>query len=58
MDVHKNENARLPPIHESVGDLILADSYLERGDIITLERERIKREAMTRRRLLHYSAAA
>jgi len=32
--------------------------YFGRGDIIMLERERIKRETITQRRLLHREAAA
>ena len=44
--------------HESIGNLTPADVYFGRGDIIMLERERIKRETITQRRLLHRKAAA
>lgn len=44
--------------HESLGNLTPADVYFGRGDIIMLERERIKRETIRRRRLLHRQAAA
>ena len=44
--------------HESLGNLTPADVYFGRGDIITLERERIKRETIKQRRLLHRDAAA
>jgi len=44
--------------HESIGNLTPADVYFGRGDIIMLERERIKRETITQRRLLHREAAA
>ncbi|WP_394889531.1 IS3 family transposase [Mesorhizobium sp. AaZ16] len=44
--------------HESLGNLTPADVYLGRGDIIMLERERIKRETIRQRRLLHREAAA
>jgi len=44
--------------HESLGNLTPADVYFGRGDIITLERERIKRETIKQRRLLHREAAA
>ncbi|MBA1145080.1 IS3 family transposase [Mesorhizobium neociceri] len=44
--------------HESLGNLTPADVYFGRGDIIILERERIKRETIKQRRLLHRSAAA
>ena len=43
--------------HESLGNLTPADVYFGRGDIITLERERIKRETIKHRRLLHQEAA-
>jgi transposase InsO family protein len=44
--------------HESIGNLTPADVYFGRGDIIVLERKRIKRETITQRRLLHREAAA
>ena len=44
--------------HESLDNLTPADVYFGRGDIIRLERERIKRETITQRRLLHRKAAA
>ena len=44
--------------HESLGNLTPADVYFGRGDIIMLERERIKRETIRQRRLLHRQAAA
>ncbi|NMA99358.1 MAG: IS3 family transposase [Phyllobacteriaceae bacterium] len=44
--------------HESLDNLTPADVYFGRGDIITLERERIKRETIKQRRLLHQDAAA
>ena len=44
--------------HESLGNLTPADVYYGRGDIIIMERERIKRETFRQRRLLHREAAA
>jgi transposase InsO family protein/transposase-like protein len=44
--------------HESLDNLTPDDVYFGRGDIITLERERIKRETIKQRRLLHRDAAA
>ncbi|MCK9549214.1 integrase core domain-containing protein, partial [Aquamicrobium sp.] len=44
--------------HVSLGNLTPADVYFGRGDIIMLERERVKRETIIRRRLLHRAAAA
>jgi transposase InsO family protein len=44
--------------HESIGNLTPADAYCGRGDIIMRERERIKRETIKQRRLLHRKAAA
>ena len=44
--------------HESLGNLTPADVYFGRGDIIRLERERIKRETIRQRRLRHREAAA
>ncbi len=44
--------------HESLGNLTPADVYYGRGDVIMLERERIKRETIRQRRLLHREAAA
>lgn len=42
----------------SFDNLTPADLYLGRGEIITLERQRIKRETIKQRRLLHREAAA
>jgi putative transposase len=44
--------------HESLGNLTPADVYFGRGQTIMLERERIKRETIKQRRLLHHKAAA
>jgi putative transposase len=44
--------------HESLGNLTPADVYFGRGQTIMLERERIKRETIKQRRLLHRKAAA
>jgi putative transposase len=44
--------------HESLGNLTPADVYLGRGPAILLERERIKRETIRRRRLQHQTRAA
>ncbi|MDZ5696698.1 IS3 family transposase [Chelativorans sp. M5D2P16] len=44
--------------HESLGNLTPADVYFGRGHTIMLERERIKRETIKQRRLLHRKAAA
>jgi putative transposase len=44
--------------HESLGNLTPADVYLGRGPAILLERERIKRETIRRRRLHHQTRAA
>ena len=44
--------------HESLGNLTPADVYFGRGQAILQERERIKRQTIERRRLLHRSAAA
>lgn len=44
--------------HESLGNLTPADVYFGRGGLIIMERERIKRETITQRRLLHREAAA
>lgn len=44
--------------HESLDNLTPTDVYFGRGDVITLERERIKRETIKQRRLLHREAAA
>ncbi len=45
-------------IHESLGNLTPADVYLGRGDAILRDRERIKRQTIQQRRLLHQSQAA
>lgn len=44
--------------HESLGNLTPADVYFGRGQTILLERERIKKETIEKRRLLHALAAA
>ena len=44
--------------HESLGNLTPADVYFERGQTILIERERIKRQTITNRRLLHRQQAA
>ena len=44
--------------HESLGNLTPADVYTGRGPTILLQRERIKRETINQRRLLHRKAAA
>ncbi len=44
--------------HESLANLTPADVYFGRGSAILLERERIKRQTIQQRRLLHHSQAA
>ena len=44
--------------HESLGNLTPADVYFGRGQTILIERERIKRQTIARRRLLHRQQAA
>ena len=44
--------------HESLENLTPADVYFGRGQAILLERERIKRQTVQQRRLLHHSQAA
>jgi putative transposase len=44
--------------HESLHNLTPADVYFGRGQAILLERERIKRQTIQQRRLLHQSQAA
>ena len=44
--------------HESLGNLTPADVYTGRGQAILLQRERIKRDTINQRRLLHRKAAA
>jgi len=44
--------------HESLGNLTPADVYFGRGQTILLERERIKRQTIANRRLLHRRQAA
>ena len=44
--------------HESIGNLTPADVYFGRGQTILQTRERIKRETINQRRLLHRKAAA
>jgi putative transposase len=45
-------------VHESLDNLTPADVYFGRGEAILLERERIKRQTIQQRRLLHHSQAA
>ena len=47
-----------PRYHESLNNLTPADVYFGRGQIILLERERIKRKTIEHRRLQHRDAAA
>ncbi len=44
--------------HESLQNLTPADVYFGRGQTILLERERIKRNTLQQRRLMHHSQAA
>ena len=44
--------------HESINNLTPADVYFGRGQTILLERERIKRQTMQTRRLIHHRQAA
>ena len=44
--------------HESLGNLTPADVYFRRGQAILQQRERIKRDTINQRRLLHRKAAA
>jgi putative transposase len=44
--------------HESLGNLTPADVYFGRGQTILIERERIKRQTIQNRRLLHHRQAA
>ena len=44
--------------HESIDNLTPADVYFGRGQTILLHRERIKRQTITQRRLLHQQQAA
>jgi len=44
--------------HESLNNLTPADVYFGRGEAILLEREQIKRQTLTSRRLLHHAQAA
>ena len=44
--------------HESLGNLTPADVYFGRGQTILIERERIKRQTIANRRLLHRQHAA
>ena len=45
-------------VHESLNNLTPADVYFGRGATILRERERIKRQTIQQRRLLHHSRAA
>jgi len=44
--------------HESLGNLTPADVYFARSQTILIERERIKRQTIAKRRLLHHQQAA
>lgn len=44
--------------HESLNNLTPADVYFGRGPAILLERERIKRQTIQQRRLIHHQKAA
>ena len=44
--------------HEAIGNLTPADVYFGRGNTILLERERIKRQTIQNRRLMHARLAA
>ena len=44
--------------YESIGNLTPADVYFGRGQTILLERERIKRQTIQNRRLIHRTKAA
>ena len=44
--------------HESIGNLTPADVYFGRGQTILMQRERIKRQTIQTRRLLHRRQAA
>ena len=44
--------------HESQSNLTPADVYFGRGEAILRERERIKRQTLTNRRLRHHAQAA
>ena len=44
--------------HESLSNLTPADVYFGRGQTILMERERIKRQTMQNRRLIHRGLAA
>jgi hypothetical protein len=44
--------------HESLSNLTPADVYFGRGQTILLERERIKRQTIHQRRLMHNRQAA
>jgi putative transposase len=44
--------------HESIGNLTPADVYFGRGHTILMQRERIKRQTIQTRRLLHHRQAA
>jgi hypothetical protein len=44
--------------HESLRNLTPADDYFGRGQTILLDRERIKRQTIQQRRLIHHQHAA
>lgn len=52
------ENYNHRRYHESLNNLTPADVWLGRGQAILLERERIKRDTIQKRRLLHQQRAA
>ena len=47
-----------PRYHEGIGNLTPADVYFGRSQTILVERERIKRQTITNRRLQHQQQAA
>jgi hypothetical protein len=57
MEVFGSDNNHLR-YHESIGNLTPTDVYFGRGQTILIERERIKRQTIANRRLLHRRQAA
>ena len=45
-------------VHESLENLTPADVYFGRGETILRERQRIRRQTIQQRRLMHFSHAA